>query len=77
MTGSIEPSLRTSDFDYTLPPELIAQTPIEPRDAARLLVLSRQTGEIEHRMIRDLPMLLNPGDVVVANNTRYWPHGLP
>ena len=65
--------MRTDDFDYELPPELIAQTPIEPRDAARLLVLRRKTGEVEHRHVRDLPDLLDPNDVVVANRSRVLP----
>lgn len=62
--------MRTSDFDYALPPELIAQTPIEPRDASRLLVLHRSDGRIEHRHFRDLGDYLQPGDVLVANESR-------
>src|SRR5919202_4985446 len=65
--------MQLSDFDYDLPPERIAQTPIEPRDAARLLVLHRGTGGIEHRQVRDLPDLLRPGDLVVANRSRVLP----
>ena len=71
--------LRASDFDFELPRELIAQTPIEPRDAARLIQLDRRTGAIDHRMIRDLPELLQPGDLLVANNSRVLParlHGV-
>lgn len=65
--------LRTSDFDYTLPPARIAQTPIEPRDAARLLVVHRQSGLLEHRVFADLPAYLRPGDVLVANDSRVLP----
>jgi S-adenosylmethionine:tRNA ribosyltransferase-isomerase len=64
--------MRLSDFDYELPPERIAQTPIEPRDAARLLV---DTGDDspEHRHVRDLPDLLQPGDLLVLNDTKVIP----
>jgi S-adenosylmethionine:tRNA ribosyltransferase-isomerase len=65
--------MRLSDFDYTLPPELIAQTPLEPRDAARLLVLDRASGGLQHRVVRDLPDLLEPGDLLVANRSRVLP----
>ncbi len=65
--------MRTSDFDYQLPPERIAQTPIEPRDAARLMVLHRDTGEIEHRIFRDLVEYLKPADLLVANDSRVIP----
>jgi S-adenosylmethionine:tRNA ribosyltransferase-isomerase len=65
--------MRLEDFDYVLPPERIAQTPIEPRDAARLLVLDRQDGATEHRQVRDLPELLRPGDVLIANRSRVLP----
>ena len=65
--------MRTSDFDYPLPPELIAQTPVEPRDAARLLVLDRATGGTSHRYVRDLPALLTPGDLLVGNRSRVLP----
>lgn len=65
--------MKTSEFDYHLPPELIAQTPIEPRDAARLLQLDRSTGSIEHRRFYDLPDLLRPGDLLVANESRVIP----
>ena len=65
--------MKTSDFDYHLPPELIAQTPIEPRDAARLLQLDRTSGEICHRHFYDLPDLLRPGDLLVANESRVIP----
>ncbi|MGB8933203.1 MAG: tRNA preQ1(34) S-adenosylmethionine ribosyltransferase-isomerase QueA [Anaeromyxobacteraceae bacterium] len=64
--------MRISDFDYVLPEELIAQAPIEPRDAARLLVVPA-AGPYGHRMIADLPELLAPGDLLVLNDTRVIP----
>lgn len=60
----------TSDFDYQLPPEYIAQTPIEPRDNSRLMVLFRDTGKIEHRKFYNLGDYLESGDVLVVNDTR-------
>jgi S-adenosylmethionine:tRNA ribosyltransferase-isomerase len=65
--------MRIDDFDYTLPPELIAQTPVEPRDSSRLLVLHRSTGQVEHRHFFDLGHYLNPGDLLVANESRVLP----
>ena len=65
--------MKTSDFDYHLPPELIAQTPLEPRDSSRLLVLERSTGSMEHRSFRDLPQYMGPGDVLVMNDSRVLP----
>ena len=65
--------MKTSDFDYRLPPELIAQTPIEPRDAARLLQLDRSSGDLAHGHFYDLPDLLRPGDLLVANESRVIP----
>ncbi len=65
--------MRTSDFDYELPPEQIAQTPVEPRDASRLLVLNRADGTIAHRHFRDVGEYLSPGDVLVFNQTRVIP----
>ncbi|MGQ9552672.1 MAG: tRNA preQ1(34) S-adenosylmethionine ribosyltransferase-isomerase QueA [Anaerolineae bacterium] len=65
--------MKTADFDYPLPAELIAQEPIEPRDAARMLVLWRQSGMIEHRCFLDLPRYLQAGDAVVLNRTRVIP----
>jgi S-adenosylmethionine:tRNA ribosyltransferase-isomerase len=59
--------------DYHLPPELIAQHPIEPRDAARMLVVDRSTQSIGHRHFRDLPHLLSPADLLVLNDTRVLP----
>jgi S-adenosylmethionine:tRNA ribosyltransferase-isomerase len=65
--------MQTSDFDYHLPPEQIAQTPAEPRDASRLLVLHRATGLLEHRIFRDIGAYLRPGDLLVANESRVIP----
>jgi S-adenosylmethionine:tRNA ribosyltransferase-isomerase len=65
--------MRTSDFDYDLPPECIAQTPVEPRDAARLLVLDRRSGQIEHTVFHHLGNYLRPGDLLVLNETRVIP----
>ena len=66
--------MRTSDYDYHLPPHLIAQTPAEPRDSSRLLVLHRSTGRIEHRQsFRELVDYLREGDVLVFNNSRVIP----
>lgn len=62
--------MRTSDFDYVLPDELIAQTPAPERDQSRLLVLHRSTGEIEHRKFPDLLRFLRPGDVLVLNDSK-------
>src|SRR5919108_4410138 len=62
-----------SDFDYDLPQELIAQTPIEPRDASRLLVVQRATGEWQHRHFRDIGAYLRPGDLLIANQSRVIP----
>jgi S-adenosylmethionine:tRNA ribosyltransferase-isomerase len=64
--------VRVSDFDFDLPPELIAQIPAKPGES-RLLVLHRSTGAIEHRGIRDLPGYLHQGDLMVANDTRVFP----
>lgn len=65
--------MKTSDFYYDLPEELIAQDPLEDRSSSRLLVLDRKTGEREHRVFRDLVEFLNPGDCLVVNNTRVIP----
>lgn len=65
--------MRTSDFDYELPPELIAQTPVEPRDASRLLVLERESGAIQHAHFYRLGEFLHPGDLLVLNETRVIP----
>lgn len=61
------------DYDYTLPEELIAQTPAQTRDQARLLAMNRQTGAIRHHYFQDLPGLLTPRDLLVVNNTRVVP----
>ncbi len=66
-------TLKISDFDYDLPPELIAQTPIEPRDSSRLLVLNRQSGTLEHRHFHDIEEYLRPGDLLIANQSRVIP----
>lgn len=65
--------MKTSDFYYDLPQELIAQTPIEPRDASRLMVLNKETGAIEHRIFRDLTEYLTDKDCLILNNTRVIP----
>jgi S-adenosylmethionine:tRNA ribosyltransferase-isomerase len=65
--------MKTSDFDYTLPPELIAQTPIEPRDSSRLLVLNRKGSSIMHRRFYEITDYLQGGDVMVFNNSRVLP----
>ena len=65
--------MRTADFDYELPPELIAQVPAPQRDQSRLLVLHRLSGQVEHRQFRDLPAYLRSGDLLVLNNSRVIP----
>lgn len=65
--------MKTSDFFYDLPEELIAQTPLEKRDNSRLMVLNRETGEISHRHFFDITDYLNEGDCLVLNNTRVLP----
>jgi S-adenosylmethionine:tRNA ribosyltransferase-isomerase len=65
--------MKTSDFDYSLPEASIAQTPIEPRDASRLLVFHRENGAIEHRIFRDIGEYVRPGDLLVLNQTRVIP----
>lgn len=65
--------MNISQFDYHLPPELIAQTPIEPRHASRLMVVDRRAGTLEHRHFTDLVDLLRPGDIVIANDSRVMP----
>ena len=62
--------MRTADFDFELPRELIAQAPAEPRDAARLMVLRRAAQTVSHHTFEDLPGLLSPGDLLVVNDTR-------
>ena len=65
--------LKTSDFNYDLPEELIAQTPIEKRDHSRLMVLDRKTGEISHEHFFDIKKHLRAGDCLVINDTRVLP----
>ena len=65
--------MRTGDFDYHLPPELIAQTPLKLRDSSRLMVLDRTTGALEHRHFTSIPEYLRPGDVMVFNRSRVIP----
>ena len=59
-----------ADYDYELPPERIAQEPMEPRDASRLLIVPRKGGDLQHRRFADLPEFLEPGDLLVVNETR-------
>ena len=61
---------RLSDYDYLLPESAIAQTPLADRAASRLLVLSRDTGRVQHRSFRDVVEILEPGDLLVLNDTR-------
>ena len=65
--------MQTADFDYELPPELIAQAPLEPRDASRLMLLDRTSGAIEHARFSDLGRYLRPGDLLILNDTRVLP----
>jgi S-adenosylmethionine:tRNA ribosyltransferase-isomerase len=65
--------MKTSDFDYVLPPDLIAQTPLEPRDSSRLLVLNRRNAGISHHQFRDIADYLKSGDVLIMNNSRVIP----
>lgn len=65
--------MKTSDFDYDLPPDLIAQEPAPERDACRLLVMDRTTGSLEDRIFRDIAEFLHPGDLLIANETRVMP----
>ncbi len=65
--------MKTSDFDYYLPPECIAQVPVEPRDSSRLLVIHRDSNTLEHKVFSQLGDYLRPGDVLVLNQTRVIP----
>ena len=65
--------MQTSDFDYELPPASIAQTPAEPRDSSRLLVLDRATGQLQHKVFREIGSYFRPGDLLVLNQTRVIP----
>ena len=65
--------MKTSDFYYDLPEELIAQDPVYPRDSSRLLIYSRKEDKIEHKIFRDIENYLDENDVLVINNTRVIP----
>lgn len=65
--------MKTSDFNFDLPQELIAQDPLEDRSSSRLMVLDRETGEIEHHIFKEVTDYLNPGDCLVVNNTKVIP----
>lgn len=65
--------LKTSDYFYELPQELIAQDPLEDRSSSRLMVLDKETGEVSHHMFREIPSFLKPGDCLVLNNTKVIP----
>jgi len=73
LRNSINIQMQTSDFDYDLPESSIAQTPAEPRDSSRLLVLHRDRGELEHRIFREIGDYLHAGDLLVLNQTRVIP----
>ena len=66
------PGLRTTDYDFALPPELVAQAPLARRDASRLMVVDRGAGTVEHRTFADLPTLMMPGDALVLNTTKVF-----
>ena len=65
--------MKVSDFNYDLPEELIAQVPIKKRDESRLMILDRETKEIEHKIFKDILDYLEPGDCLVRNNTKVIP----
>ena len=65
--------MKTSDFYYELPQELIAQDPLDDRSSSRLMLLNKETGEVEHHIFRDIIDYLNPGDCLVINNTKVIP----
>ena len=65
--------MKVEDFDYNLPEELIAQTPLKVRDSSRLLVLNKKTGEVEHKKFHDIINYLNKGDTLVLNDTKVLP----
>jgi len=72
-TGRLGRIMKTSDFDYPIPRELVAQEPMEPRDHSRLLVLNKTTGEVTHTFFYDLPSYLGAGDILVLNNSKVIP----
>ena len=65
--------MHTDDFDFLLPPDLIAQAPLASRDASRLLHVRRPSGQVQHRGFRELPSLLRKGDLLVLNDSRVIP----
>ena len=65
--------MKTSDFYYDLPEELIAQDPLEDRSASRLMVLDKNTGKIQHHIFKEIVHYLNPGDCLVINDTKVIP----
>ena len=65
--------MRTDDFDYNLPEDLIAQSPLKDRSSSRLLVLDKETGEYEDKIFKDIIDYLNPGDTLVINDTKVLP----
>ena len=65
--------MKLSEFDFDLPEELVANYPSENRDEARLMVLHRETGEIEHKLFKDVIDYFSEGDVMIMNNTRVFP----
>lgn len=73
---SASPELLASDLDYPLDPALVALRPVEPRDAARMMVVHRREDRVEHRLVRDLPEYLRQGDLMVVNRTRVEPRRL-
>src|SRR5262245_45169184 len=73
MERSEESAIRIDEFDYELPPHLIAQEPCAERDQSRLLVVRRGGEALGHHQFRDLPTLLDPGDLLVLNDTRVLP----
>ena len=65
--------MRTADFAYDLPEELIAQDPLEDRSSSRLMILDKNTGQTEHRIFHDIPLFLRAGDCLVINDTKVIP----
>ena len=65
--------MKTSDFNYELPQELIAQDPLEDRSSSRLMVLDKETGKVEHHVFKEIIDYLNPGDCLVINDTKVIP----
>ena len=73
MTAAEREKMKTADFDYELPEELIAQDPLEDRSASRLMILDKNTGEVKHSHFRQIVSFLHPGDVMVINDTKVIP----